>query len=642
MENLMRNLMILAKWLAGRADIDVCESNGDTACIALINGRRMIQIPSHWSYTNDPEAAELLEGVIDHEALGHGRFTDLQGRAKAEDEGLITFNSLSSAIQNILEDVYIENKAIETYPGVKANLKRTVEILVGRGFFGSPVDFAKAQPAQLLTGAFLNVLRAKLVPGQDEVLKANVHALERLMPQAFGRLWDDVLAIAMEVKNSRCTADNIALTVRIMKLIESVSNDAANDQQKGAGGTSDSNEVQDSHQGQAQADEDRPSEEGAADGGVPKHDEDEPTGESSDVYLGEPADSGSGSSNEQASGKDGGLKEPGRPEGQGQGGSGNELAQPSQQSGLSGTHGGHFGALSEGYTQDEIDAARCVFEDRNGVMPQTEIGDAASQEVERVAQSGGYQPLPEVAFKTGLSPEAVRVSVMVKSAADELQDALRTETRCEKSTKLVGKSINSRVLSRVRLGNARIFRQKNEGLGLSTAVQFVVDMSGSMQDRLHDGIARLDAAVGLVYGMGDVLDEYEVPFQINAYSEVYASLKSFSEDWTQVRKRRERPRICGGTVTGMAVQRALCDMVVRQEERKLLVVITDGDTADLPVLMSCYAEAREMGIEIASVMIGPRIGSIDALASAFGFKATSINVSSGLGRFAVDRVLEAI
>ena len=202
--------------------------------------------------------------------------------------------------------------------------------------------------------------------------------------------------------------------------------------------------------------------------------------------------------------------------------------------------------------------------------------------------------------------------------------------------------MNCRVLSRVRLGNSRVFRQKREGAGLSTAVHFVVDMSGSMSDYLSDGVTRRDAAIGLVYGMGDILDEYDVPFQINAFSDIYATLKNFGDDWTQVRKRKERPNISGGTFTGLAVQRAMTDLVVRQEDRKLLIVITDGDTGDQEVLMSCYSEAKFQGIEVASVMIGPKILSIEALANKCGFKATSLNCSSGLGQFAVERVLEAI
>jgi nitric oxide reductase activation protein len=275
-------------------------------------------------------------------------------------------------------------------------------------------------------------------------------------------------------------------------------------------------------------------------------------------------------------------------------------------------------------------------------MMTTEIGDAISEAIAQMAMPSPIEHMTETDSRTKVSDISLRVCSQVKSVSDELQDALVAETRCEKSTKLCGKSLNNRVLSRVKLGNARVFRQKLEGIGLSTAVSVLLDMSGSMTDSMSDGVSRLDGAVGLSYGLADVLDEFDVPFEINAYSDVYSTLKSFSQDWTMVRKHKEQPYMSGGTYTGTAMQKALAELVMRQEERRLLIVVTDGDASDLDVLISCYSEAQLMGVEIASVMIGPKIRSIEALASTFGFKASSLNQCSGLGRYAVDRVLETI
>jgi uncharacterized protein with von Willebrand factor type A (vWA) domain len=583
----MRNLLILAKWLAGRVDVDVVEYTGSTACIGLVKGRRVIRIPSHWSYTNDPEASELLEGVIDHEALGHGRFTDLEGRAKAEDAGLIKFNSLSANIQNILEDVYIENRAIDTYPGVKANLARTVEILVGRGFFGTPAGFATAQAPRLMTAGLLNILRHKLVPGQEEALRVNAEALEVLLPIAMGQLWTDVLAIAMEVKNSKETADNINLTVRIMALLESASKE---DPQKG-----------------------------------------EPEDEAKDDDTQDPQDQEATSPEPAGQGEGEGPTDPVE---------GGADGQPSDEP--ANGKPGKSNAKDAKFSEKEVQAAKDIIDAQDDDMPETEMGEAISALIEQVAKSGDFGEMAESTTKSTVTDAALRVCTQVKSISDDLQDALLAETRCEKSTKFVGKSLNNRVLSRVRLGNSRVFRQKTEGVGIATAVSVLVDVSGSMNAQLGDGIRRFDGAIGLIYGLGDILDEFDLPFEINAYSDKFTTTKAFGDEWTQIRKSKETPRVTGGTYTGIALQKALGNLVVRQEDRKLMIVITDGDTSDLDVLMSCYAEAREMGIEIASVMIGPLIPSIDALASRFGFKAVAIDTSAGLGRFTVDRVLESI
>ena len=602
----MRNLLILAKWLAGRVDIDVVEYTGTTACICLIDGRRVINIPEHWSYSADPDAAELLEGVIDHEALGHGRFTDLNARMNAEAAGLIKFSNVSAGIQNILEDIYIENRAIATYPGVKANLARTIEILEKRGFFGSPERFSNSAKAPLLMAGLLNILRAKLVPGQDVALKENVEALETILPLTFGKLWSDVLNIAKEVQTSTSTVDNISLTIRIMQVIEDAAKQAVNEKANG----------------QEQADE--CSKEGSADNGgeidrdsqVEAQGSSDSTGQDStdtqfeDVLAGDAGNSANAVSSEHQS--------------------------DASQGKMSDVQ------VQRQYSKTEIEAAKSIIDSKDQMMPTTEIGECISEEIQKSVQSAIVNHLPESKYKTSVSEKSLQIASQIMSVSDDLQDALLAETLCKKSTNLVGKSLSCRVLSRVRLGNSRVFRQKREGAGLSTAVQFVVDMSGSMSDHLSDGITRRDAAIGLVYGMGDILDEYDVPFQINAYSDLYATLKNFGDDWTQVRKRKERPGISGGTLTGLAVQQAMTDLVVRQEDRKLLIVITDGDTGDQDVLMSCYSEAKYQGIEIASVMIGPKILSIEALAYKFGFKATSIDCSRGIGRFAVERVLEAI
>lgn len=613
----MRNLMILAKWLAGRADVDVVEYKGSTACIGLVNGRRVIRIPSHWSYSEDPQASVLLEGIIDHEALGHGRFSDLEGRQKAEEAGLIKFNKMSAGIQNILEDVYIENKAIETYPGVKANLAKMVEILVGRNFFGRPDLFEQVEKPQLLMIGLLNILRSRLIPGQCDLLKVNTEALEVLLPRALGQIWVDVLAIGMEVQNSKSTADNIDLTIRIMDLLKTASEqepppEPTDEPPEGDGGeATDGNESEEDSDGQ-------PS-------------EDAEPGETSQDPQGQ-SDSQPGDESCEASSCEGndvnGVES-----------SGDDASEVD--SDVEGAKSSKTESCSQ-FSEEEIQAAKEIVDSQDQEISETEIGDAISEILQTLVRHAGVAQLEVSNSVCSVTDSAMRVCSQIKSISDELQDALLAETRCEKSTKFVGKSLNNRVLSRVKMGNSRVFRQKIEGVGLSSAISVLIDVSRSMEEKMQDGVSRLDGAIGLVYGLGDILDEFDIPFEINAYSERYATMKSFGDDWTQIRRKREAPGFTGGTYTGIAMQRALGNLALRQEDRKQMIVITDGETSDLKVLMSCYSEAKEMGIDIASVMIGPNAPSIQALANMFGFKAVSTNKCAGLGRFTVDRILESI
>lgn len=579
----MRNLLILAKWLAAKANVDLEQWNEQTAAITqLESGRKVIYIPNHWSYTVDPEAAELLEGVIDHEALGHGRFTDLLGRKKAEEAKQIKWNELSSAIQNILEDIYIENRAISTYPGVKANLSKTVEILRNRGFFGDPDSFNPQEPAgNLIITGLLNVLRCHLIPGQKDHLLENSTFFNERLEELLGRTWTEVLAIACEVKNSQSTQDNIDLTVRIMDKIKDIAK-------------SEAQESQDSQQGQS----------------------------------GDGEDSSSDSSGSQGEGDEEGDSPA---NGQGQDASDKPSNQPGQ------------GSSSGSYSEQEIDAAKAIIAQQNQAKPETEITDGASGQISKGCGSGaGSGNLTEAKKTSPLDPVAVKVSKQLKNTSDELMDALVSETRSAKSNRMIGKRLNSRVLSRVRTGNPNVFSSKTEGNLVSTAISILTDDSGSMTDKLADGIRRSEAAKGLMVGIADILDEFEVSFEMNVYSDSFATHKSFDSDWTQIKRQQVMPSIGGGTITGAAMEKALGNLVVQPEERKLLIIITDGDTSDLDTLMSCYSEAQLMGVEIASIMVGPMIPSIAKLADRFGFKAVSSDKSSGIGRFAVERVLEAI
>lgn len=628
----MRNLLILAKWLAGRANVDVEQYNGSTACIGLVGNRKVIKIPKSWSYTQDQDAAVLLEGVIDHEALGHGRFTDLEGRQKAEEAGIIKFNNLSSSIQNILEDVYIENMAIATYPGVKKNLAETVKILVKRGFFGAPSNFEKAGNSQLIKGGLLNILRGTLIAGQEDALAENVKSLKEILPKRFGTIWTDVLEIAMEVKNSQSTQDNILLTVRIMTALEQAAQQSKQSEKK---------TVQDS--GDKCEDDDAQATGSSVESGTPDSDSqttdtdqhtqgDQSQGDqvdedaSSSTCKGESNGTANASSEIDESASDS-LNQ--SPQGQGDAVDGEDQECESDD-------------ITVELSDDGIDAAREILEGKDDDEFNTEISVEISKAIQAVTDCVDVADLYDCTRKYVIDEHARKISMMVKKISDELQDALITETRCETSTKFVGKSLNNRVLSRVKLGNGRVFRQKHEGAELSLAVSVLVDMSGSMDDRMRDGVKRLDGAIGFSLGLGDLLDEFDVPFEINCFSDGYAAMKLFSDDWTSVRKSGEAPYMRNGTHTGAAMQKALCTFVDRQEDRRLMIVLTDGDTSDLPVLFSCYAEAQAMEIEIASVMIGPHIQSIQRLADEFGFSAKSCNDSADLSRFVIQRILESI
>lgn len=639
----MRNLMVLAHWLAARVNVAVETYNGSTACIfEKDDGKRIIQIPVSWSYSNDPDAPVLLEGVIDHEALGHGRFTDLKAMEKVQASKKLVLNQFSKSVWNILEDVYIERKAIGAYPGIKSNLIETLKILMRRNFFGSPQSFENNFGPHSMLGGLLNVLRSRFIPGQDQVLGANAHFMDKLLTEKMGKVWLDVMNVAEEVENSTCTEDNIKLTIRIMKLLE----DVAKSEPPPPPPPQQAEESQEPQSEDGEGGED--GSENQSDGEASSSNESTSESESSDG-KGDEKDSGAGGESKDES--DNLEGNPQQSSGSGQNDSGDpdernsdsNSAQNSEASDGKPKKPKNKDMSKDGYSQEEIDQAQAILDNSDKKQQEVELGDAISGFIEQFASSGNRGGnLEDTTSVDKLTLASKKIATQVKSISDDLQDALIAESRSHVTTDLVGRRLNNRVLSRVSLGNPRIFRNKHEAEGLSTAVSFLGDVSGSMTEKLEDGITRFEALVGLMYGMGDVLAEFDVPFELSCYSSSYQTLKAFGEDWTQVRKREEVPSYMGGTITGAAMQKALTDLVVQPQERRLMIIATDGDTSDLDVLMSCYSEATEMGIEVATIIIGPMIRSVEALAAKFGFKAISTNRSTGLGKFAVQRVLECI
>jgi cobaltochelatase CobT len=627
----MRNLMILAKWLARTVNISVEEIRGQTAYISLTDtGRKVIGIPSHWTYTNEPKAADLLEGVLIHEALGHGRFTNLTALKSAVDAGEIELNNVSKAVNNILEDIMIERMAIDTYPGVRAKLAKTVEILFEKNFFGTAKDFAQQPPVGLLISGLLNTLRGTLISGQEKAFEQNSLLLKGVLEETMGQLWTDVLNIAMRVEHSKTSEDNIELTKEIMALIKQASEDQPEESQgKGESGEGD---------GQSDEGDDTSDSDSQDSSGQAGDKQESSPGKGKPSKDGEPSD--------------------GKAEGSSPGSQGDLFDQPTSESdnssqasdqGSPGTPKSQKDSdnskapAPKGFGDKEKSAAQEIMENVDEKDLQSEIGEMISEVLEQIM--GGNRPsdISEGRGTQKISDESLRVKSQIKRIADDLRDALETQTVCTKSIKQVGKRLSSRVLPRVRSGNSNVFSQKVIADGVSTAVTVLCDLSGSMTSRTDDRTTtRQDAAVGLMLGLGDILDEYEVPFEFDVYADLYATMKSFSDDWSQVKRKNTLPNVGGGTITGAAMQKALGNLVVQPQDRRLMVIITDGDTGDLQVLASCYAEATEMGIEVASIMIGPMIPSISQLANKFGFKATSINDSRNLGRFAVERILESI
>lgn len=511
----MRNLMVVARVLSMNAGMNVVFKEAQTASC---NGQTIF-IPNHWSYSEDPQAPQLLEGIMDHEALGHGRFTDFAllgaylGKVKASQR------VFAKTIHNILEDIYIEAKAMALKPGVRTNLVKTVEILSGRGLLCNPQGLSK-KGASLLINALLHIGRARLLPGQDQFLGSYADQCEVLSKLEFGNsLWDQIWGLAKQSVDASCTAQTIDLTKRIIRLIEDLANTESDDQ------------------------------------------------EDSKPNEGERSEDGDDDQSDSMS------------------------SEPSQDS-----------KESEGAQLGEVDdqqlLARSLLESliHAADLPEVEISEMASQAMNEktAANRVAMTNFEDEKNQIGVSNNVQMIANCVKGIADDLEEALVTQTKCQKHNAIVGRRINPRVLSRVKVGNSTIFEKKQMGSKVDCAVSMVVDLSISMSAKISGGrglYTRRELALGSMFALADILDEYEVPLSVSTYCHKHQALKEFGQEWSSIRRKKVVGQHGGNTLTGSAMQERLGSLACQPQERKLLIVITDGKTSDFSLLQSCYSEA---------------------------------------------------
>jgi hypothetical protein len=300
--------------------------------------------------------------------------------------------------------------------------------------------------------------------------------------------------------------------------------------------------------------------------------------------------------------------------------------------------------------ETESQAAKEIIKQQKQEIQSPELTDLISKAIEKAVENvrsgAGGEELKLLApqFKTQ-HPEVIKVASVLKNSSDDLIEALTEETYTRRELVKQGNRIDRKQLVPGACGfTDEIFVNEIKGEGLSTAVYGLFDYSGSMNSpRAITGCSTpLIACEGIMQGLGAIFDDFEIPYEFAAFSDYYMIAKSFDDDGEMMRKRKQSPLVDGGTITGAASQLAMSRLVCRPEVKKLLLIVTDGDTSDLQLLASCYNEAKYMGIDVASVMIGEMIPSIVSLSQQTGMKAMCTNQISGLGRFIVNQIKAAI
>lgn len=537
-----RPLALIAKVLGRKYDVTVTIA-GQVACTS----RKEITIP----VVSGPHAEALAHGYIDHEAA-HVRYTDFSVRLT---------NDFAGDLLNILEDVRIELAIGLEYPGCIANLRELTRLLVEQEGVFKPDP---SHPSQSILAWIMAVIYISVL-GHDS-LRQTRDSAEPLVRQALGRNFDQALLLLDRTGTLTSTREAAALRDELMKLIR----DSAHQQPK---------------IGQSRPSPSQPGSNGDQNDGTGS-DQSNKQNESGS-HGGQQAQNGDKQqTSSQTAAKSGQDKSSGHSS-QGQSGSSDAPSQESVRQALaealSGKSVGSYGNVGEKLAELLCqNATESSFNGTAAVAPRLPTAQP-------LRHTGGYDDL-----------SALRVHTAALRA--RLQGLVQASKQKRSTPVSVGHRLDSRVLTRLRICDTRVFTRKEGKRAVNTAVCMLLDSSGSMGNTTI--LNKMGIASRACFVAAEAL--YSIPG-------VRTAIATFKGHENQVfpmvgfGEKPDHSRFnisgSGGTRLGHALWWAWGELCLRRETRKICVAFSDGDTGDGPVTQAAIKRMRESGIEVIGIGI---------------------------------------
>ena len=529
---------------------------------------------------------------------------------------------LERELLNVIEDVRMEAARIATYPGARKTLSDLAEHIDRQGGFGTEEQVrADQHPAQCIAYWLLTKLRTEAL-GQDVVQTASLYEsrMHALVGDAgmirLGALLDEVYQLTS-------TSEALGLARRFVGLLGDLSKEQPTEQPQSP--QSESGEDDDeascaSDQGGESGQGDDSQQDAGAPGGD-SHDDDGARGES--AQDGGPGHADGSQQDASASddgdhGTQGGAVDDSSGANQG-GGDSSQDGDPSSATGARdvpanggaghGDNGQEQPAQSERSNGPNRQALRQALDAQSGDFKPTDIGDIAA---EQLSQQATREVVSEAA-ETGHGPvfgqtldvvrpdrrEAPDFDDTMASSAQlraKLASAMEAQARKRDVLKVSGRRLDGGAAHRL-FTDGRIFKRERTLREVNTAVLVLMDVSGSMStaNRIYE--AR-KAALAISAGVHQI---HGCKVAAAAFPEIVV-LKEFDEQPRPVSGRFTiNPR--GSTPMAEAMIWGATRLATRREERKMLMVVTDGDPNDdhsVRELIKLYAKSA---IEVIGVGI---------------------------------------
>ncbi|MEG6502969.1 MULTISPECIES: cobaltochelatase CobT-related protein [unclassified Desulfovibrio] len=197
--------------------------------------------------------------------------------------------------------------------------------------------------------------------------------------------------------------------------------------------------------------------------------------------------------------------------------------------------------------------------------------------------------------QTGALPEAQKLQALQASIAlrTRLQGFLQAQTQKRCSIGRRG-ALHTGSLHKLQTGNPRIFRREVEQRGLNTAVHILLDVSGSMSG------APIALARQACFAVTKALENIQ---GVNPAVTAFPATASTSSVFPIMRHGQKVPdcfdiNASGGTPLAAALWWAMQTMLFLKEQRKIILIITDGVPDSTHAARQALNIAQKLGFEV--------------------------------------------
>lgn len=632
-------LALVAKVLGKKYDVNITIGGYGTAS----TDGHTIHLPA----VSGEYAEALARGYIDHESF-HIRLTDMNIMPTADFAG---------ALLNVIEDIRIEKSGGKDYPGCASNLKALSEVLVKKhgALQPNPVNPSSNILSWVSTRGYVDILGHESMRESAE----NVEPMARLI---FGKHFAAAQQLVAKIdtlpEDKTGTRQAVALRDEFMKLIKDAKQDAdaaekekaekekaekekrenADSGKAGEGEKGDSDKVEPGADQPDKAEEEEPKEPGQPERGDDKKDKDnngEGGGEGEEEGQEEDgAENGGGPGEKSTAGP--AADDSGTGDGQGNGtgqGEGNSPSGADSQkpgtakgNGNSDNDGGdstgreNSGESSAAGTGDSDGIGEAVKEAVMAALrealgtDQVEFADIGELLEELLDKAAKAEKTPAASIPKLLTCEihplvsAIEFPDLthVRSHTAKLRAQLNGLIQASKLKRSLpareGRKLDNRVLSRIRVGDDRLFSRRDEKKAVNTAVIHLLDGSSSLGynqpgEKMFVATRSCFVALEALYAIPGV-QSAAVEFNDSEYH-VYP-LCGWGE---KPDSRKFNHNSTGGTCLGHALWYAWGELRLRPEPRKICIIYSDGETSDRADTHAAIKRMKAEGMELVGIGI---------------------------------------